>query len=111
VSKPPPTWALSKVETQVAEDHNGVSKHATFVCGYHSVTFLVIGIKAASRSEAYTFADWITADGSTDRTNERNKHAARVNGSYCPDIVIEMLGAGLRNGSISDVSPNRAGGR
>jgi hypothetical protein len=103
-----PSWTLARVETARKEDAQGFSQHAVFVCGNQVVTFLVIGMKAHLGAGPYTFADWTTASGDSDRTWGADERAFRIDGSFCLSVVIDALGAGLRNGTISPVSPNPA---
>jgi hypothetical protein len=95
-------WHLLSVDIDVPDDGRGSGRLAVFANGVHRAAFRVVALHPDGNLPARSFADWTRPDG--DSSHQWGEpHAVRIDGVYCPEVVIELLGVGLRNGSVSPV--------
>jgi hypothetical protein len=95
-------WTLLSADIDVPDDGRGSGRLAIFANGVHRTAFRVVSMHADRDTPARSFADWTRPSGDSSR-RWGEPHAVRIDGVYCPDRVIELLGVGLRNGSVSPV--------
>ena len=99
-----PKWTLPSVTIDVPDDGHGSGRLAIFERGLERTAFRVCAIHGYSDRPPYSFADWTRPNGDSSR-RYGEPHAIRIDGAYCPEVIVDALLAGLNNESISPTKP------